>query len=120
MPTRDKIYVSKSERVQKIYAQLTDDKGAVPSNPFRFERDVFMAAVAFGFAADQTTPLEPAERKDKFTWSTLLNDTHALSTLRAIALIKTGQPDVLLDDDYVANLAEGYANAGVHILAKRL
>lgn len=120
MALRDKIYISKTEQVQDFYHRLKDEKGDVPTKPFRFDRDIFLAAAALGFEAGDYRPLEGAERKDRFTWSTLLNEEHALSTLRAIALMKTNRPDILLDDDQVATIAEGYANAGIHLLAKQL
>jgi hypothetical protein len=120
MASRDKLYISKSDDVQALYHRLKDEKADVPTKPFRFDRDIFLAAVATGFEAKDFRPLATADRKERFVWGTLLNDEHALSTLRAIALLKTNQPDVLIDDDQVATIAEGYANGGIHLLAKKL
>src|SRR4051812_23044457 len=120
MALRDKIFISKAEDVQEFYHRLKDEKGDVPTKPFRFDRDIFLAAVASGFEAKDFRPLESVDRKERFTWSTLLNDPHALSMLRALALLKTKRPDVLIDDDQVATVAEGYANGGIHLLAKKL
>jgi hypothetical protein len=120
MALRDKIFISKSDEVQELYHRLKDEKGDVPTKPFRYDRDIFLAAVASGFEANDFRPLDSADRKERFTWGTLLNDPHALSTLRAIALLKTDRPDVLLDDDQVATIAEGYANGGIHVLGKTL
>lgn len=120
MPARDKIYISKSPEVQELYSKFTEDKDDTLSKPFRFDRDVFLAAAVAGHMHRKAEPLLPAERKEKFNWGTLLNDQHALPVLQAIALLKTGDPNVLLDDDQVASIAEAYANAGIHLLAKRL
>src|SRR5688500_9686041 len=115
MAQRDKIYISKSEDVQDFYRRLKDEKAEVPTKPFRFDRDIFLAAVAMGFDAKDYRPLESSDRKERFTWSTLIHDEHALSTLRAIALLKTKEANVIIDDDQVATIAEGYANGGIHL-----
>jgi dnd system-associated protein 4 len=126
MATRDRIYVSKSAEVQKIYDALkTDDKpksefGDMPTKPFRFDRDIFLAAAALGFRSNKFLELPATDRKEKFNWSTLLNDEHAITALQIMAFQKTSDPEVLLDDDKVASIAEGYANAGIHLLAKRI
>jgi hypothetical protein len=126
MPTRDRIYVSKSTEVQGLYEKLrTEEKpkselGDVPSKPFRFDRDIFLAAAAFGFIEGRYEELQVADRKERFNWGTLVNDEHAITALQAMAFQKTGDPEVLLDDDKIATIAEGYANAGIHLLAKRL
>jgi hypothetical protein len=126
MPTRDRIYVSKSPEVQSLYEKLrTEDRpkselGEVPTKPFRFDRDIFLAAAALGFAEGRYEELPTAERKERFNWGTLVNDEHAITALQVMAFQKVGDPEVLLDDDKVATIAEGYANAGIHLLAKRL
>ena len=120
MALRDKIFVSKDQTVQDLYEQLKADRTDPPTKPFRYDRDIFLAAAAIGQREKQFKPLESSGRKDKFTWGTLLNDPHALPALQAIALAHENNPDVLLDDDRVASIAEGYANAGIHILAKRI
>lgn len=126
MPTRDRIFVSKTSEVQELYEKLrTDEKskseaGEVPTKPFRFDRDIFLAAAALGFVEGRYEELPTNERKERFNWGTLLNDEHAITALQIIAFKKTGDAEVLLDDDKVASIAEGYANAGIHLLAKRL
>ena len=120
MATRDKIYVSKKQEIQGYYERLTGESGDLLIKPFRFERDVFLAAAVTGYLKNQYVPLEPSEGKDKFVWGTLLNEQHALPALQAIALCRTKDPAVLLDDDAVASIAEGYANGGIHLLARQL
>jgi dnd system-associated protein 4 len=120
MGLRDKIFISKDETVQGLYEKLKTERGDSPTKPFRFDRDIFLAAAAIGQREKQFKQLDASDRKDKFTWGTLLNDPHALAALRAIALAHEKNPEVLLDDDRVASIAEGYANAGIHILAKRI
>ena len=124
MSARDRIYVSKSAEVQAIYERLKEEKSEdpkrPPTKPFRFDRDIFLAAAAMGFASKKFVPLESSERKDKFQWGTLLSDEHALPTLRALALAHSSDPEVLLDDDRVASIAEGYANGGIKALDKKL
>lgn len=120
MALRDKIFISKHETVQTLYDQLKAERMDSPTKPFRYDRDIFLAAAAMGQREKQFKPLEASDRRDKFTWGTLLNDPHALAALQAIALAHEKNPDVLLDDDRVACIAEAYANAGIHILAKQI
>ena len=116
MSTRDKIYIDKS--VNDIYEQLTNQTGSEPTTPFRYDRDVFLAAAVIG--CQKTGPKELKNRKDKFGWGTLINDKNALPTLRTLALHKTRDPSILLDDDAVASIAEEYANGGIHYLKNEI
>ena len=119
MPTREKIYISKEENVQALYVKLSKEETSdIISKPFRTMRDVFLAAAVLGFLNDEYKAIESP--KDIFAWGTLLNEENALSTLQAIALSKSKDPNILLDDDKVATIAEGYANAGIHSLAKKI
>ena len=120
MALRDKIFISKNETVQGLYEKLKTERTDSPTKPFRYDRDIFLAAAAIGQREKQFKPLDTSDRRDKFTWGTLLNDPHALTALQAIALAHENNPEVLLDDDRVASIAEGYANGGIHILAKRI
>lgn len=120
MPAPDKIYVSKVPEVWDCYEKFTSETEDTPSKPFRFDRDVFLAAAVAGALHNKSAQLLPAERKEKFNWSTLLNDPLALPVLQMLTLLKTGDANDLLDDEKVASIAEGYANAGIHILTQRL
>ena len=120
MALRDKILVNKDEAIQKKYEDLSKDTLDYPLKPFRYDRDVFLAAAAIACSEGKWDPLKPGEGKDKFMWSTLLNDDLALPALQALALHHSGKPEVLLDDDRVAEIAEGYANAGIKLLFDRL
>jgi len=114
MAHRDKIYIS--DEAEDIYALLQDDKPDVPTRPFRFAREVFMAAAVVGFIEDRFKELKASGKKDKFGWSTLLHDANAVPVLRAIALCKTQDPSILLDDDIVASIGESFANGGIEKL----
>jgi hypothetical protein len=124
MPARDRIYVSKAPEVQSIYEKLKEERGEegkkAPTKPFRFDRETFLAATAIGYANGKYVELESADRKERFLWGTLLSDPLALPALRTIALLHTNEPEVLLDDDRVASIAEAYANGGIHLLAEKL
>mgnify|MGYP006969346600 CR=1 FL=1 len=124
MTTRDRIYVSKSAEVQGLYEHLKEEKGddpkKPPTKPFRYDRDIFLAAAAVGYVNGNYVEVETSERKDKFLWTTLLGDDNALPTIRTIALLHTNDPEVLLDDDRVAGIAEAYANGGIRMLHKML
>lgn len=118
--TRDKIYISKDDMIQSLYYKLSkEDKSDSPTKPFRTMKDVFLAAAVLGYLNNNFEELSSG-KKDIFGWGTLLNDEHALTALRTLALAKTKDPNVLLDDDKLATIAEGYANAGIQILAKRI
>lgn len=120
MPAPDKIYISKLQEVLDAYDRFTNEQGDIPSKPFRYDRDLFLAAAVAGSLHSKSEPLLPAERKEKFNWNTLLNDSLALPVLQALALLKTGDANTLLDDEKVVSIAEEYANAGIHILRQRL
>lgn len=117
MPKREKIYIS--EEAHGFYEML---KGAAESlsSPFQSFRDIFLVAAIFGYRNNAWVPLRPGERKDIFAWITLENDKHALPILQALVLDKTKEPKDLLDDDKVAEIAEGYANGGIKILIEKL
>jgi dnd system-associated protein 4 len=117
MPSRDKIYIDKS--VHDIYVQLTKEESSDETlKPFRTMKDLFLAAAVLGYLNDEYDPIKSA--KEIFVWGTLLNDEHALTVLRSIALSNSGDPNILLDDDKMAKIAEGYANSGIHLLAKHI
>ncbi len=118
MSSRDKIYVSKDKAIEDLYAKLKEESDETPSKPFRTMKDIFLAAAVMGYINNEFKELSSA--KDLFMWSTLINDNHALPVLQSIALVKTNDPSILLNDDEVAKIAEGYANGGIHILAKKI
>lgn len=118
MASRDKIYIENDAEVERLYSRLTEERGDSPTKPFRYDRDVFLAAAIMGFRYNSFAELQ--KRKEKFTWVTLINDEDALPVLQTIALHRTKDPSVLLDDDAVATIAEGYANGGIRLLARRL
>lgn len=118
MTVRDKIYIENDKKIADLYEALTSERGETPTRPFRFDRDVFLAAAAMG--AREGLFRQIVKRKEKFSWGTLLNDENALPVLQAIALWHTKDPEVLVDDDQVAAIAEGFANGGIEALARRL
>lgn len=116
MPSPDKINIEKD--VHDIYVQFTKEEGSDIMKPFRTMKDLFLASAILGHLNDKYVPIKSS--KDIFVWSTLLNDDHGLTVLRAIALSKTNDPNILLDDSKIAEIAEGYANGGIHLLAKKI
>ncbi len=117
MPSPDKIYVEKE--IHKTYVRLTKEEGSDESlKSFRTMKDLFLAAAVMGYLNDNFKPLKALQ--EIFVWSTLLNDEHALNVLRSIALAKTEDPNVLIKDEEIAKIAEGYANGGIHLLTKRI
>jgi hypothetical protein len=121
MATRDRIYVSSRPAVQQIYDALKEERGeshGVVTKPFRFDREIFLAAMMLGFKKSLFAELPGNERKERFQWGTLINDSNALPAMRAIALLHESDPSILDDDNRVANIAEGYANGGIAELGK--
>jgi dnd system-associated protein 4 len=117
MPSPDKIFIEKE--IHDTYIRLTKEEGSDELiKPFRTMKDLFLAAAVEGYLNDTFTPLKAP--KEIFVWSTLLNDEHALNVLRSIALAKTEDPNILVKDDEIAKIAEGYANGGIHLLTKRI
>ena len=97
--------------LRELYEQLT--RGTDPEQvPFRTMKDVFMLAACIGFMRDQFRPLSGTKHQP-FHYS-VFSEQVDIPILKAIAIMNTGNIEVLTDMDAVAAIAEGYANYGIH------
>ena len=95
---------------EQYYQKIAD------SRFFKGEKDLthglnFAIAVAFGYRLDKFRPLVHG------TWITRVEyieaDTKVKAFFQSIAVAKEKSLKVLLDDDEVYKIAEGYANGGI-------
>ncbi len=108
---RDTIAVA--DAVHDIYKQLTE--GNDPVNvPFKTMKDVFMWAACLGYQRGERRPLT-GKRVSIFRWAQFSSQID-IPLLKAFAIADTNDVDVLLNRDELLEIAEEYANAGIHVL----
>ena len=114
--SRDAINIDES--VHHIYKELRDGTDPVES-PFTTMKDIFMWAVFCG--AELGLPKEIKGKKTTiFHWS-VFSEKDDIPLLKALAISKTKDVNLLLDQNQILTIAEEYANAGIlHIRDKVL
>ena len=98
---------------QEFYASLVaEDSSSIFKNRTRV--DVFMYAMALGFNAKKRLPLE--KKAANLNPSAISGDERWL--MRSIAVTDTEDLDIIIKDHHtkVIEIAEEYANAGIHII----
>src|SRR6266496_4075502 len=114
-PTRDTVVID--EGVHDVYKRLTEGTDPV-SVPFRTMKDVFMFAAAVGCQQGERRKLA-GRRLTIFRWAQFTPQTD-IPLLKAFATASTGDILVLGVEDEILNIAEEYANAGIHELRRRV
>lgn len=94
-----------------LYKELTEGKD-IEKAPFLTMKDVFMLAVCLGYRRGQRKPIA-GKQQQIFHWAQF-SDQVDMPILKAIAIAVTGDVLVLSDFGKVVELAEEYANAGIH------
>lgn len=111
IPNRGVDRVSIDTQFHELYRQLSD--GADPEmTPFRTMKDVFMLAACVGYQRGQRHPITGSKRQI-FHW-TQFSEQVDVPILKALAIASTGDIMVLADQQKILQLAEEYANAGIH------
>lgn len=111
--------VSIEESVHDIYKQLSDRSSQSPeSAPFFLMKDVFMWAVALGVKKGKRRPLS-GNKEQIFRWDQFSQDMD-VPALKTIALVETGNAEILLQEDQILRIAEEFANAGIRELKSDL
>jgi dnd system-associated protein 4 len=105
--------VAIDESVHGIYKQLTEGTDPV-GVPFRTMKDVFMWAACLGYQQGERRPLS-GKRLTVFRWAQFSPQTD-IPLLKAMAISDSGDIEVLLSQDRLLDIAEEYANAGIHEL----
>lgn len=112
---RDYIYIDIS------YHQLYDDLRKVREDekqpPFKEMKHIFMLAALIGYIEEKWVALEK-NQKNIFLRTSLKEEDIFL--LRAIALAKTDDPEVLANERELQNIAEGYANGGIPVIKEKI
>jgi dnd system-associated protein 4 len=115
--------VNVDEAVHPIYRKLTgadappSEKPDADEAPFRTMKDVFMWALCLGARFGKRKKL--SKRVKLFDWNVFSQDVD-LPCVTAVALAETKDVETLLDQDKVLEIAEEYANAGIHELNARM
>ena len=109
--------VNIDESVHEIYKQLTDGTDPV-TVPFKTMKDVFLLAACLGFKRGERRPIL-GKKLIIFRWAQF-NVNSDIPVVKALALAKGDDINVLLSQDELINIIEEYANAGIHDLRSRL
>src|SRR6266699_3544873 len=108
-PSRDTVAIDES--VHDIYKELTEGNDAV-NTPFRTMKDVFMWAVSLGYQQGKRRPLI-GKKVTIFRWAQFSPQID-ISLLKALAIVESGDVNVLLSQDEILTIAEEYANGGIY------
>ena len=110
------VYVEK--KVHPIYEELVlRSSKKAEDHPFATMRDLFMMAACVG--AQQGKFVELGPRIDIFSGE-LFNSKTEVPVLAALAYHRTKDVEVLSDPKRVIEIAQGWANGGIHIVQAEL
>ncbi len=112
---RDAVLVE--DLAHKIYKTLIEGNN-IHTVPFRTMKDVFMWAVCLGVQQGKRRPLT-SKKTTIFKW-TQLDAQIDIPLLNAIAIVESGDINILLHQTDILNIAEEYANAGIYELREIL
>jgi len=119
--TQTRVYVP--EEVGDIYNVLTAegsrrDKVDPVQIPFFKYKDVFLMAACLGFQLRRRKPLPKGDKKREIRLDTF-NDRD-FYILKAIAIVESGDVEILLDTREILHIAEEYAYVGIRELEMSL
>jgi dnd system-associated protein 4 len=111
------VYVEKE--VHPIYEQLVS-RGAkqVEDRPFATMKDIFILAACFGAKHNQFKKLGAS--RDIFSGELFNANKTDAPVLAALAYFHTKDTEVLSDPKRIIEIAQGFANAGIHLLKEEL
>lgn len=110
-------FINIDESYHQLYENLRKSREDEKHPPFREMKYIFMLAALIGCLEKKWVPLEKNLR-NIFARTTLKEDDMLL--LRALALAKTGNPEVLLNEKEIQSIAEGYANGGIIVIKEQV
>lgn len=114
---RGNIRVSIDGTFHDLYKELSDGNGPEKA-PFRTMKDVFMLAACLGFRRGERKPLS-GRKQQIFHWAQFSEQVDA-PILKAIAISTTNDILVLAHYDQIVQIAEEYANGGIHEIASQI
>ncbi len=101
----------------QLYEDLRKAREGEKQPPFREMKYIFMLAAFIGYLEEKWVALEKNSR-NIFPRTTFKEDD--LSLLRALALAKTGNIEVLTNEREIQRIAEGYANGGIILIKEQI
>lgn len=101
-----------------FYKQLSESADDPERCPFRTMKDIFMLAACLGYRRGQRKPLASG-KKNIFHW-TQFSEQVDEPVLKAMAIATTGDIQVLGNQEEILQIAEEYANAGIHELKSQV
>lgn len=108
----------------KLYTKNDETK---EGEVFRFQTmaDIFILAALVGFYLKQYKPFMESDKIERpFKWDVFLNNENHMQIIKSISLlhIKKNPKDanVLLDNEKMLTILEGYANGGIYHLIQEL
>jgi dnd system-associated protein 4 len=104
-------------KAHNIYKSLTEGKN-IHNVPFRTIKDIFMWAVCLGVQQGKRRPLT-SKKTTIFRWPQLDSQID-IPLLKAIAIVESGDINILLNRTDILNIAEEYANGGIYELRDNL
>lgn len=111
----DYVYIDESHH--PLYVTLRESREVEKQPPFTGMKNLFMLAAFVGFLQEKWVPLGTNPR-NIFARTVFKEDD--LSLLRALALAKTGNPEVLTNEKEIQTIAEGYANGGIILIKEQV
>ncbi|OQY37011.1 MAG: hypothetical protein B6243_01760 [Anaerolineaceae bacterium 4572_5.2] len=104
----------------EIYEQLVSQASKNAEDyPFATKKDLFMVAACLGAKHNRFEELAPKNRKEVFRGSTFDNKTD-VPVLAALAYQKEKDVKILSDPKKIVEIAQGWANGGIHMVRDEL
>ena len=117
--TNPRVHLFIDRAYHLIYRDLISTRADGDIPPFKDMKDVFMLAAFIGYKEEKWIPLIE-NRKDTIPWSSITEDSSMFNSLRALALVKTEDIEVLTNERKIQDIAEGYANGGFTVIHKQV
>lgn len=113
---RGSIRVSIDSSFHDLYKELSDGHDPEKS-PFRTMKDIFMLCACLGYRSNTAKPV--VNKRQIFHWAQF-SEREDVPILKAMAIAKTGDIQVLNDPEEIVRIAEEYANAGFEELRAQI
>ena len=108
---RDRIRIDVAHHpIYKALAKESENEDGENQLPFESMKNLFMLATFIGYQEGKQVSL--GKSQGIFGWSQF-SDEEDVPLLRALALVETGDIEVLTDQGRILDIAEKYANAGI-------
>ncbi len=109
----DRVYIERAKH--PLYQRMLSVGQKDPENtPFLLLKDAFLWAVLLGYQAGERTPLSGS--REGIFWYYHISREVDLPILKTVALAETSNLGVLQREDEIMNIAQEYANTGIHLL----